>query len=661
MTANPVIAPRRLLAASLSLLLMGSFPARAEVVGVTIASQTAFGGGREFGAVGPYEQLVGRIDFALDPDDPHNGNIVDLAYAPRAADGRVHFSSDLQVLRPRDPSKGNGVLLFDIANRGARLTLLYQLHHLSGPDPERIGDALLMRDGYTLVAVGWEFDVPATALRATPPPATFPTGVHVDPLSVDVIVNTRMTETFLIDEPVRPPAVYPPADFASATDVLTVRDRFWDDGVVIPRERWRFATGSEPPKVQLDGGFDPGRWYRVTYRPTRPVVAGVGLAAIRDAAAAFRYRSDLPVRGRSAYAFGLSQTGRFLRTFLYDGFNVDEHGRRVFDAVWVHKAGAARGSFNERFATPSHGDMFASTRFPFSETEQRDVDGKRDSLQSRYRAGQHAKVFYTETSVEYWGGGRAAALTHTSVDGEQDLRLPDDVRVYLFAGTQHIPFPFPPERRPTTGGATGRNDGQELGNPIPHRDIMRGLLRAWHQWAADGTEPPPSRHPRLRDETLVSIEDVDFPALPGVADPRRIEGPARIVDGKVARLPHLVPQVDRDGNEIAGIRDPEVAVPLATTTGWNFRSEKVGNSTDIYQTLGSYIPFPATRAAREARGDPRLSIEERYSGRGDYLQRVESAATDLVRRRYLLEEDLDDVLARAGAHWDFATRESLVP
>ena len=168
--------------------------------------------------------------------------------------------------------------------------------------------------------------------------------------------------------------VYPPADPASAADRLTVRDHFWDEPTVIPRERWRFVSGDiTPPRAQLEGGFDPGRWYRVTYRPTGAVVAGVGLAAIRDAAAAFRYRSDLPVRGRATYAYGQSQSGRFLRQFLYDGFNVDEQDRRVFDAVWAHIAGAARGSYNERFATPIQGDRFRPTRFPFTDADEADT------------------------------------------------------------------------------------------------------------------------------------------------------------------------------------------------------------------------------------------------------------------------------------------------
>ncbi|HEX7237183.1 MAG TPA: alpha/beta hydrolase domain-containing protein [Gammaproteobacteria bacterium] len=665
MTAPLDLSLGRLLVVSLALLLVPFAPAVGEVVGVTIASRSQVAGGRPFGASGAYEALKGHIELALDPADPHNRGIVDLEHAKRSADGRVHFTSDLDVLRPADPAKGNAVLLFRVANRGRGVGEL--IRRLSAPgasgdlnaDSSSI-DGLLMTDGYTLVSVGWEVDVPASLLRIEAPRAQLPPGAD-DRLSVELMYNTRETQGLLIDDPDgRPAIIYQPLELASATDVLTVRDRYWDRGQVVPRDRWRFVPNS-PPKIELDGGFDPGRYYRVTYRATEPLIAGVGLAATRDAAAAFRYRSDLPIRGQSAYAFGTSQSGRFMRQFLYEGFNVDERDRPVFDAVWIHIAGAARGSFNERFAIEAHGDMFRPTMFPFSDAEQTDVDGARDGLLARYPANQRPKIFYTNTPVEYWGGGRAAALTHTTVEGSQDLELPDNVRMYFLTGTQHIPVAFPPlprgERPAVAAGAQSRNDGQQLANPMPHVYALRALLRAWHEWTANGTPPPASRYPRLSDGTLVLARDVRFPALPGVANPRRIEGPARTIAGKVVPLPHLVPQVDSDGNEIAGIRYPEVAVPLATTTGWNFRDSSVGNAGIVYQTLGSYIPFPATKAARQASGDPRLSIEERYRGIDDYLERVRAAALELVQGRYLLEEDVDTTVARAREHWIYATSQ----
>jgi hypothetical protein len=474
--------------------------------------------------------------------------------------------------------------------------------------------------------------------------------------------NDRVTEAFLIDDPAgRPPTIYPPVNPSSAGDVLTVRDRHWNEGEIVPRDRWHFVAGpASVPKIQLDGGFEPGRYYRVSYRATGALVAGAGLAAIRDAASAFRYRTDLPVQGRAAYVFGVSQSGRFLRQFLYEGFNVDERDRRVFDAAWSHIAGAARGAFNERLAISVHGDMFRPTQFPFADDEQTDANGKRDGLQARYRADQRPKIFYTNTPIEYWGGGRAAALIHTLWDGKRDSKPPDNVRIYFLSGDQHTEIPFPPlprgQKSAAAAGPAGRNDGQQLANPTPQTQVMRALLRALHAWTANGTAPPASQYPRLANKTLVAVRDVKFPAIPGVADPRDIEGPGRVIAGKVAPLPFLVPQVDRDGNEIAGIRVPEVSVPLATVTGWNFRDASVGNPGIIYQTLGSFIPFAPTKAARQASGDPRLSVEERYRGQDDYLQRTRSAALKLVSDRYLLAEDVDTILARAADRWTYATR-----
>ena len=289
---------------------------------------------------------------------------------------------------------------------------------------------------------------------------------------------------------------------------------------------------------------------------------------------------------------------------------------------------------------PTFLSPYVGTRFPYTDLPQDDGTGHRDGLLGRYTPEQRPKIIYTNTSVEYWGLGRAAALTHTSLDGRKGLMLPDNVRVYLLSGTQHGESAFPPST--TTG--------QQPGNPVPQREVVRALLRGLDRWVRRGVEPPPSRFPILGDGTLVSSKDVRFLALPGVRDPQTISGPARIVRGEVVPLPHLVPQVDADGNELGGIRVSDQAVPLAMTTGWNFRAEATGNPGEIVNLVGSYIPFPATRAEREARRDPRPSIEERYASRDAYLSKVKAAASVLIDRGYLLRDDLDEVLARANAH-----------
>jgi hypothetical protein len=374
----------------------------------------------------------------------------------------------------------------------------------------------------------------------------------------------------------------------------------------------------------------------VNYQATGAVVSGAGFAATRDAAAAFRYRTDLAVQGRAAYIFGASQSGRFLREFVASGFNADGRGRKAFDAVWAHIAGAAEGLDNVRFAMPTSLHSFVATREPFLP----------DDLVARYQPAERPRLIFTNTDVEYWGGGRAAAMTHVARDGQRDASISDNARIYFLAGTQHGEAAFPPA--PAT-------NGQQLPNPVPQREVMRALLSGLHHWINDGVAPPASRYPRLSDGTLTAVASVKFPTIAGVRDPRTIPGPG-LISPRVVLLPYLVPQVDADGNDVAGIRVPDQMVPLATTTGWNFRGEAVGNPGDIFALLGSYLPFPATRSDRQAANDPRRSVEERYQGREDYLQKIRAAAAALIKDRYLLPEDLQNVLDRANAHWAYATR-----
>ena len=598
---------RRCVPVVIACTLLVATSARGEVTKVTIANRAVVAGGQAFGQVGPYEKLTGTIEFAIDPADKHNSRVVDLEHATRGADGRVHFSADLYVLRPVETQKGNGALLFEIANRG-RKGLLGRFNRgaTGSQDPTAaadFGDGFLMKEGYTLVWVGWQFDVQPPFVRIEAPAANVEGRVRFS-----FIVDEKQTEASPADLP-----AYPPVDPTDRTASLTVRDRFWATPTRLPREKWRFNIQNSRVRIALDEGFEPGRIYEIDYPATGAKVAGVGMAAIRDAASAFRYRADMPVRGRSALIFGASQSGRFLRQFLHDGFNVDEEDRRAFDLVWPHIAGAGQGSFNERFAMPGY-NTFSATRFPFADLPQKGPDGESDGILSPYRPDQAPKVIYTNTSVEYWGLGRSAALTHMTLDGARDLAMPENVRSYHLAGTQHGEAAFPP-----TPGA-----GQALGNPMPQGNVMRALLRAAHQWVDENRRPPDSRHATSRDQTLVPLQAVGFPAIPGLSDPRAIEGPALMDGGHIAALPFLVPRVDADGNEVAGIRVPELAVPLATTTGWNFRAERVGNPATLYALLGSYVPFSRTKAEREARRDPRPSIEERYRDREDYLQRINS-------------------------------------
>jgi hypothetical protein len=408
--------------------------------------------------------------------------------------------------------------------------------------------------------------------------------------------------------------------------------------------------------VTLDSGFEPGTTYRVSYRAANPPVAGLGFVATRDTAAWLKHQPDAAAPVRYAYGYGSSQSGRFLRSFIYEGFNTDEHDRQVFDGVMAHIAGASRLRLNERWATPVSLGAFDATAFPFADASLKDpVTGEQDGLLANPRVGAHApKVFYSNTPVEYWGLGRSAALLHTSPDGTADLALPENVRVYFIAGTQHSPSRFPP----------AVTSGQQQDNTVDYWWTMRALLLAMHKWVKEGAAPPPSLYPRLEDRTLVPTTSVSFPAILSVASPRGVSATSRAVNplhpngrrgfqaDTGAPLPFLVPEVDEDGNERAGIRLPEVAVPLATYTGWNFRKPEIGAPEQLYPLLGSTIPFPATRADREKTKDPRRSIEERYRSRDEYLARVEQVLDALVLEGYIVYDDGPRILQRAGDNWD---------
>lgn len=603
-------------------------PARAEVTRVDIATRTNVG-------TSGYEKIIGTVYFAVDPAQARNRVVVDLDKAPRNASGRVEFSADLYILRPTDPARSNGVALIEVVNRGRKLMLNGFNRGGSGDpaDDTDLGDRFLLRQGFTLAWVGWQFDVARRggSMGIEAPRATGVSGT----VRASFILAEREAETTIADL-----AGYPPSDASASENVLTVRDGPFGTPQTIIRTRWRIQGNV----VSLDGGFEPGRTYEVAYRVDDMPVTGAGLVAFRDVASWIKYDDEAPARARQAIAFGSSQSGRFLRTFLYQGFNADEQDRQVFDGVMAHIAGSGRLSLNERGAVPNSLGMYSATMFPFSDGSQRDpVTGRVEGLLDNDRARSHQpKVMYTNSSVEYWGGGRAAALVHTTIDGAADLAMSSNIRAYLFSGTQHSAGQFPP--RLTTG--------QLPSNPVEYWWSMRALLVAMDKWVREDVAPPASRHPRISDGTLVPAGQIAFPPIHGVPSPKRIAAGR----DRGRPVPLLVSQVDADGNELGGIRAPDVAVPLATYTGWNFRNQESGGTDQLVALMGSSIPFPKTRAERDASGDPRRSIEERYGARGQYLDEIRRAADGLVSEGYLLADDVVHVVERAGEQWDRATR-----
>ena len=654
----------------IALLILVAAPVHAEVVRIEVTSRTDVLAGRTFGAAGPYEKLAGRIYFAVDPRNAVNQIIADINLAPTNAAGKVEFSSDFYLIKPKDPRRGNGTLLYEVSNRGGKGMIGFFNYASGSVDPQtdaQFGDGFLLEHGFTLMWIGWQFDPPQREglVRVYAPIARQPDGRPITGLvRSDFVVNETTEQASLADRNHLAYAVSNPNDPAI---VLTVRDSVEGARRTIPRDQWQFTE--DGTGVRMAAGFQPKRIYEVVYRAQDPPVVGIGPAAVRDAISKLKYGGaaelGLPKSaiGR-AIAFGISQSGRFLRTYLYYGFNEDESHRKVFDGVMAHVAGSGRGSFNHRFAQPSRDGhpylnfFYPTDIFPFTDAEQHDPDtGVTDGLLTHAtKPALQPNIFYTNSSYEYWG--RAASLYHTTIDGTLDARLPPNVRGYLLAAGQHGVAGFPPTR----------TIGQQMNNPLDYRWVMRALLLSMNGWVTNGTAPPPSALPRIDQGTLVTPDKLKFPAVPAVNVPttphkayRADYGPDFIGKGIVTKeppairsaYPILVPQVDADGNELAGIRVPELTVPVATYTGWNLFNERSGPPEVVSSMQGSFIPFARTRAERARTSDPRPSVEERYQGREQYLAKISQAAHDLVSKGYLLKGDVPRIVEQAGTRWDY--------
>jgi hypothetical protein len=652
--------------------------AAARVVRVEIKTREDINGGKPFGLAGPYERLIGKVYFKVDPRNPHNTIIVDLDKADRDQKGEVEFSADVYILKPKDPNRSSGSLLLEIPNRGGRG--IVRLANFATNQSE-FGDGFLMRQGITIVWVGWQFDVrdQQGALRLYAPVAHDGAKPITGLLRSDFIVPEKTSEQPLahVVNGTIGGTEYPVADPSDAANVLTVRDTPTGERRVIPKTDWSFGhtvNGTITPSdrfIYLKGGFEAGKIYELVYVVKDPVVVGLGLAGVRDLVSYFKHDAAAVATAQRAYSLGISQSGRFLRHFVYQGFNADEDGRKVFDGLLIHVAGAGVGSFNHRFAQPSRDAQpmnalfYPTDLFPFADSSQTDTEtGKTAGLLDKAKAENVLpKIFYTNTAYEYWS--RAASLIHTSSDGKSDLPLMDNVRVYFFAGLQHFSGAFPPTR-----GTALTLLGQQPQNPNPISWLWRALIVNMDEWVRDGVAPPPSSYPRLDDSTLVARDKLSFPKIPEVNLPQTVHQAYRLDFGsewskgiiskqppKVgAAYPVFVPQVNADGDELAGVRLPELIVPVATYTGWNLRDPKTGAPWARVSFIGSYLPFAKTKSDREKRGDPRASLEERYQSKSQYLGLYADAAMDLIQRRFLLREDLAAILRRGNLEWDEAQK-----
>ena len=555
-----------------------------------IESRSPLAGGTSFGEVGPYEQLKGTVHFGVDPDNPRNESITDLKLAPRDAKGLVTCSADFLILKPADLQRGSHRVLLDVLNRGRHRALKY---FNCAPDPTvpsaplDPGDGFLMRHGYTVVWCGWQHDAPAVdgLMRIKIPDAVGPDG----PMSGQIMVTLHpnaLTQVEALSDMMHQP--YPSNNVNDQKAALYVLDHEDETPQLLPRDQWSFArleserVVPDSSHIYMKSGFLPGKVYQVVYSTTVAPVVGLGFLATRDIVSFLRYgaaRDDNPCANdlQYAYAFGASQSGRFLRQLLYHDLNEDEQGRIVFDGLIPHIAGGRRGEFNQRFGQPSCAAKTSiGTLFPHTDIDQMDPElGVTDGLLSRPATeGKLPKIFLTNSSAEYWRGD--ASLTHIDVLGKRDIKPLDNVRIYHFAGTQHPSGTFPL----TDTNAVSGYRGLQTFNSVEYAPLVCAALIKLDRWVTLGETPPPSKHPRIDDGTAVAPEAtaLTFKSIPGIKFPGHFPLPKRLDFGPDADkgivtalppkagkpYPGLVSAVDEDGNEVGGIRLPDVSVPLAT-------------------------------------------------------------------------------------------------
>jgi hypothetical protein len=650
-------------------------PARAAVERVELLERTAFAPGTSFGDWGAYEKIRAVAHFALDPAAPANSRIVDLKLAPRDSRGRVTFSSEFIVLRPVKPQAST--LIYDVNNRGS-IAILGQVNGRSPAhnDPTTAadaGDGFLMRHGFTLLFSAWTWDV------APGPPGAKPL-IFAAPIARGTggtPITGAVENEFIVNEVADVATyaglrglTYEPATRDDASAALTGRALPDDPRRPIARARWRFVapeTVGGPGRVHLDGGFQPGTIYELTYIAKNPYVTGAGLAGIRDLLAWFR---DNPFEGapppRKVMIFGISQSGRLIGRMLHDGLDVDETGRLAFDGAYMQVPGAGGSAgFNSRFVQPTrHPSMleehdYPSDEFPFTSAPSRDaVTGMTGSTldHARDAQGRVPKLIIVNTSAEYWN--RDASLITTTPDGTRDVAPAPDVRVYGLMGAQHY-----------VGRSRTRAPYVNCVSTTDHYLQMRALIVALDRWTNTGEPPPASAYPQIGDGTLVTVAAyrAAFPKGVGLSppeqnlrEPRLDFGPRFHDQGVASRVPPRrdlayetrVPAPDADGNDRGGVRLIELRVPLGTRTGWNGRAPETGFAWATARWDGSFVPFARTQAERRATGDPRPSLQERYLSREDFVAKVRQAASQQIAEGFLLAEDEERAVSENAGLYD---------
>lgn len=644
---------------------------QADVIGVEITVRQPWAGNRPFGKVGAYEVIRGRIRYAIDPRSKAARAVVDLRRAPVNAHGLVEYSGPFVMIRPIDPALSNHTLLVEAANRGRTQMegIFFEsedgLDLMSPENVKALSDTTVFQLGYSLAWVGWEGRAEQGEFGLKVPVADVHGSVRA------TFEGTEMAGGTAFDLPSS--GFYCARDANQRRAVLRQQTRFDDRGTVVPRNAWRFAAppeGSDPRcGVVLDQPAAADDHFVLVYDGENAPVMGLGEAAFRDFAVHVKQRklaSELNNRQDDAVlAFGYSQGGRFLRDFLYRGFNTDADGHRVFDGMLIATAGAGRGSFNHRYALPGEAgnsvmsNLRAVDLYPFADVPTPDINGEGNEglLDRAVRDGTVPKIMYVNSSSEYWA--RAASLVQTTADGTRPVALGTDSRLYYFAGAPHA------LRRPESFRDKGREAAYPYNANVDLADGLSAQLENLRQWVSDDVAPPESIAPSL-DGTLVRASHLNFPSIPGIRVPgnpppvwRLDMGRSYVTKGVTRepvtireRYPLLVPATDADGNELGGWRGAMSSVPLGTFTAWNWRLQERAPFGFISGLNGAFIPFARTRAERLSANDPRPSLEERYGDRTGFMKAVAASIDDAIAKRFLLPLQRDAILIKMGAAWD---------
>jgi hypothetical protein len=698
----------RALATTAALMALAPAASQARIVRVEITQTAPAWGGRNFGEVGAYERVIGKAYGEIDPQSPSNSMIQDIALAPKNARGMVEYSTDIDILRPADRSKSNGVLFFNIINRGNKGGLaLFNVDIPGGPANlgnmnavTEAGDGFMQQQGYTVVWFGWQPDVVGgnSRMMMQVPVAKNPDGSEITGTVRNELTVLRPSTTLPLQSGwfTAGSKPYPTVSTDNRTALadgflptLSVRVRENEPRTVIPNSEWSFGSceADKAPAVNdwqicYSAGFKPGRLYELTYRAKNPLVLGLGFAAARDLGAFLKASekddsgtaNPAYVPGAKAIVMGSSQSGRFIRTLIHLGFNSDEAGKIVFEGALPHIGGGLM-PLNVRFGQPGRATtnttdhLFPGAEFPFAYAKVADpLSGRTQGILDRCTAtGTCPKIVHAATALEMWE--LRQSLGFTDPLGAKDLDEPANVRSYIMASTQHAPAVLPLPAKEPFGAC------QQQPNPNPHNWTMRALLTHLAAWVKDGAEPPPSNRPTIAAGNLVAPDQVLFPRIPANAyggvtrpavkfvadnDPLHVQDygndynaadASGIISGdppklSTARYGTLVAQVDADGNDLGGIRNIFAAVPIGTYTGWNYFNKEFFE--DGFCTLsGSFIPFAPTKQERLAAADPRPSIEERYPTKEAYVAAFKKAANDLVAQRFLLPDDAIRLVAEA--------------